>query len=392
MNNILALSFGFITLLLGFFLVKRKSQIVNYMWLLYLAIFLLNICFTHLFHYDLEVSPYSSIYFSLITISILFLINSSNSLLYYEVDWNFATIILFFLVLIAIIIISLNRINIAYDILFFGDLRLLRHYFYQGENQINITGFVNYAAIIAGYFRIPFVLLSLSLFKTKYSNYVIYLIILAYFPMFLNSIITVSRGMSILVLTDVFIIYNIIKVNYKESLSNFKISFLSKLTLFSSITLILFFLNRVTSSRFGDDDGGLLSLIKYLSHSIYFFTSSVNEYSDYLFGAFSFNLFDNVSDGWNVNELVLATDTGFFTYLGALHIDFGYMGGFILILTVFLFIYPFKLSNQHKISKSILYFFVVQQMFMGIFVWGINIGVSFLMCFIISRIFRIINN
>lgn len=388
-NNIISLTFGFIIFIIGFKFIKNKSLIIKVTGIIYMISFILNISFTNLFPQQLEVSTFAAIYFSIVTLLILNLINKSNLLLKYNVNWNTPTVLLYVFILVTSLIVIIQKFTFVIDILNSDNLQYLRHLHYQGESFIETNLLLNYASIIAGWFRIPFLLLTLSLIKTKFSRFVIYLIIISFLPLIFSAILTISRGMLVLVFIDVFIIYNYLKVNHENIFIRFKKTSLVNIPLLFLFTLIIFFLINVTESRFSEETGSL-SMLKYFSHSIYFFSSSVVEIDNLFWGSFSFNtLFEN---GLGLDDLNLKTDTGFFTYLGAFYIDFGYAGGFILLFFLFLLLYPFNFFNQNKISKSMLLFVSAEQFLIGNFVWGMNIGFSFLLWFLVSRILIFFNN
>lgn len=387
MLNKISLSVGLIYFIFGFVLIKNKTNTVKIIALVYLVSYFLNIYNTNLFDYDLETSPFAAVYFSIITILILQLINSSNKLYKYKVNWNTGIKVLFLTVLFSCLIVSISRLQMAIEIFQSDKLGYLRSMYYQGEGYSESNILINYLAIISAYFRLPAILLSLSLLNSKYSRFVIYFIIIIYSPYIFSAVLSISRGMFVVVFFDVFIIYNYLKANNLKLFKKSKITKRVSLPFITVLSLILFFVYNVTASRFDNSDGN--PLLEYFSHSIYFFTSSVNEFDNYFYGSYSLNYFFNFS---GLNNLVLKTETGFFTYLGALFIDFGYFGGFILLFILSIFILPFNFSNQHRVSKSMLYFLVVEQFFMGVFVWGLNFGLTFLLCFIVSRILKILNN
>ena len=387
MLNKISLSVGLIYFIFGFILIKNKTKTVKIIALVYLVSYFLNIYNTNLFDYDLETSPFAAVYFSIITILILQLINSSNELYKYKVNWNTGIKVLFFTVLFSCLIVSISRLQSAIEIFQSDRLGYLRNMYYQGEGYSESNILINYLAIISAYFRLPSILLSLSLLNSKYSRFVIYFIIIIYLPYILSAVLSISRGMFVVVFFDIFIIYNYLKANNLKLFKKSKITKRVSLPFIAVLSLISLFVYNITVSRFDNSNGN--HMLEYFSHSIYFFTSSVNEFDNYFYGSYSLNYFFNFS---NLNNLVLETGTGFFTYLGALFIDFGYFGGFILLFILSMFILPFNFSNQHRVSKSMLYFLVVEQFFMGVFVWGLNFGLTFLLCFIVSRILKILNN
>ena len=307
MLNKISLSVGLIYFIFGFVLIKNKTNTVKIIALVYLVSYFLNIYNTNLFDYDLETSPFAAVYFSIITILILQLINSSNKLYKYKVNWNTGIKVLFLTVLFSCLIVSISRLQMAIEIFQSDKLGYLRSMYYQGEGYSESNILINYLAIISAYFRLPAILLSLSLLNSKYSRFVIYFIIIIYSPYIFSAVLSISRGMFVVVFFDVFIIYNYLKANNLKLFKKSKITKRVSLPFITVLSLILFFVYNVTASRFDNSDGN--PLLEYFSHSIYFFTSSVNEFDNYFYGSYSLNYFFNFS---GLNNLVLKTETGFF--------------------------------------------------------------------------------
>ena len=391
--NFLSLALGLLFFFIGYIILPNKNGIVKYLALIYFIIYFLNLAGPTLFSYDIEVFAIAPIYFSIVTLIILGILSRFGEI-NFQVNWNIPLIILFLIVLVSMIVTSFSRIIDAYSILIDGNFRQIRNLVYSGEVSVVANSRIeSYMALISGYFRIPFLLLCLSLHSTRFSKYIIYLVLLSFLPIVFSAILTASRGMIMIPIFDLLILYFFAKRNNIKLLK-------SKLSYFTGIVFLLVFIisnliyvSNVTQSRF-EDIGVNESILGYLSHSIYFYSSSIQNFDEYLMGAYTLYNIPFFKGQWDINQLTsaLETDTGFFTYLGGFHLDFGFLGGILLVMAILIFVYPFSSSKKNNVSNQMLYFFICEQMFLGVFVWGAGIGVTFIVIFIVSRILYIINN
>ena len=202
-----------------------------------------------------------------------------------------------------------------------------------------------------------------------------------------------SRGLLVEFILSIIVCFYLFKAKFTNSLLR-HIKLLFGVLLF----LILLYSFSVTASRFGDETDKLpeeysqnISLVDYFGQSFLVFNSGVYPMHTYANGKYMLKyLYSIAGEDTSIEQNVLGASygTGFFTFVGALYIDFG---PFFTILCALLF----PLFLKKRVTKRViyledmyLYFFFLNLMLMGVFVIGSGVILSIIFAFIMYAYLR----
>lgn len=272
-----------------------------------------------------------------------------------------------------------------------GAWAVLRNELYNGDVQLYSNQLERLAKIFTGYLS-PLAIVLLFYYLTLGNVKKIWLLILALAiitPIFITAINTASRGIIVNLAGSLVLCYIIFRRDISKEVK--------KIILVFSVSLLALFLIyslAVTLSRFGEDDQSS-SLLNYFGHSMLVFnyglTDSINTYGC---GKYFFDWFLPLLgiSPLNLGTLGAHFNTGFYTFVGSLYIDFGPIAT-LLIAIVFAVLIGNRLKYKRQIDIADIYLFLcyANYLFMGVFVIGLGNSLFWLITFLIYGLFKIMN-
>ncbi|WP_447951998.1 oligosaccharide repeat unit polymerase [Chryseobacterium koreense] len=277
-----------------------------------------------------------------------------------------------------------------------NDWNAVRQDVYSGDNVVYENQLERFAKIFTGFLQpmaiLFFFYLLSEAFVKKHVLTVVSLLLAVLIPSFLTIVSVASRGMIVLLIVQFLVSYFVFKKNISKK-TNRIIKFGS---LFFLAVFIIYSMS-VTQSRFGESaEGGMSgnaedSLLFYFGHSMLTFADgladSIKSYfwGDYLFGK------EEILKAGIDNLVGTHFDTKFFTYVGALYLDFGpFFTFFIAIIFPFLMALIFQYKKKLDMADLMIYVYYLTFLINGVFVVGIGYYIGWLMIFSIYIIFKIV--
>ncbi len=273
-----------------------------------------------------------------------------------------------------------------------NDWNSVRQDIYAGNNNVYENQIERFAKVFIGFLQPMAILFFFYLltdeFSRKHRVTIIMLLLAIILPSTITIISVASRGMVILLFVQFLVSYFIFKNKFSKKINQ---------TIFKGgialLAVFLIYSISVTKSRFEEnassDLGAQDSLIFYFGHSMltfaYGLTDTIREFlwGDYLLGK------EEILKVGIDNLLGTHFDTKFFTYVGALYLDFGPF--FTLIIAV---IFPLIMSLIFQFKKNVdmadlmIYVYYLTFLINGVFVVGIGYYIGWIMIFIIYFIFK----
>ncbi len=273
-----------------------------------------------------------------------------------------------------------------------NDWNSVRQDVYSGDTVVYENQLERFAKIFTGFLQPMAILFFFYLltdeFSRKHRVTIIMLLLAIILPSTITIISVASRGMVILLFVQFLVSYFIFKNKFSKKINQ---------TIFKGgialLAVFLIYSISVTKSRFEEnassDLGAQDSLIFYFGHSMltfaYGLTDTIREFlwGDYLLGK------EEILKVGIDNLLGTHFDTKFFTYVGALYLDFGPF--FTLIIAV---IFPLIMSLIFQFKKNVdmadlmIYVYYLTFLINGVFVVGIGYYIGWIMIFIIYFIFK----
>lgn len=276
-----------------------------------------------------------------------------------------------------------------------NDWNAVRQDVYSGNNVMYENQIERFSKMFSGFLQPMAILFFFYLltdeFSKKHKITIVLLLFAIILPSFLTIISIASRGMLIVLFFEFLVSYFIFKKKFSSKINKI----ISVGALFFTIIFLIYSIS-VTKSRFEEnassDLGAQDSLIFYFGHSMltfaYGLTDTIREFlwGDYLLGK------EEILKVGIDNLLGTHFDTNFYTYVGALYLDFGPFFTFIIAV-----IFPLIMSLIFQFKKNVdmadlmIYVYYLTFLINGVFVVGIGYYIGWIMIFIIYFIFKTIN-
>ena len=325
-----------------------------------------------------------------------FLNNNSNLSSKIKIEKNPLYYIFIYLYIFFAIIVIYYGYDSVITTIIKNDWSAVRNDVYSGNNAIYVSQQERYAKIFTGFLQPMAVLFFFYLlsenFPKKHTVTIILLLFAILTPSFFTIVSVASRGMVVLLAVQFLVAYFI----FKKNISN-KINKKIKYTSLIFLSLFAIYSISVTKSRFGESSSGGLSneaqdsLIFYLGHSMltfaYGITDTIKEFfwGDYILGN------EEILKIGIDNMLGTHFDTNFFTYVGAIYLDFGPFFTFVIALVFpFLMSIIFQYKKKLDMADLMIYLYYLTFLINGVFVVGIGYYIGWVMIFIIYFIFKTI--
>ncbi|WP_304343808.1 oligosaccharide repeat unit polymerase [Chryseobacterium koreense] len=277
-----------------------------------------------------------------------------------------------------------------------NDWNAVRQDVYSGDNVIYENQLERFAKIFTGFLQpmaiLFFFYLLSEAFVKKHILTIVSLMLAVLIPSFLTIVSVASRGMIVLLIVQFLVSYFVFKKNISKK-TNRIIKFGS---LFFLAIFVIYSMS-VTQSRFGESEGGGISgdaedsLLFYFGHSMLTFADGIaDSIKSFLWGDYLFGKEEILKVG--IDNLVgTHFDTKFFTYVGALYLDFGPFFTFIIaIIFPFLMALIFRYKKKLDMADLMIYVYYLTFLINGVFVVGIGYYVGWMMIFSIYIIFKIV--
>lgn len=260
-----------------------------------------------------------------------------------------------------------------------------RNALYLGTFTYSYTWYEYYALIFSGYLRLLALIVGFAIIRFGRRTLIGMLtIITAFVSGILNAMYTSSRGAIINIVLITVVLYLFFYRNIEKN----KRRFITILMLLGCVAIIPYLID-VTVARFSSG-GSLDSLINYLGHAPVVFNSGVSPITKHMYGEFAFgNLF---GDKEFYPSIIGGTwGTGFYTFVGWLFIDWGWIGTIVVAVIVTLILNHIIRKEKYSISNVYIIFFVYYTLLQGVFVIGrdycYNIVTSLIIYFVVKIIF-----
>lgn len=269
-----------------------------------------------------------------------------------------------------------------------GEWNEIRNELYAEENTMPYENFFEHIMMIYNqYFRLISILIFFYFITTQKQGklFLIFLALSIVVPTFLVSINIASRGMiinlSMELLAGFILFSNGISSKIKKKIYLFAFIF---------IAVFLVYSMAVTDSRFGDETGyeysANFSLLDYFGQPMLVFNDAIASMHDYANGKYFFKfIFDLFSIDSDINQHQLGGNWGvsFFTFIGALYIDFGPFGTFFLALILPYYINRNINGRAIYFENIYLYYFFYIFFLEGVFVTGYSSIIGLMFTFVI---------
>lgn len=258
-----------------------------------------------------------------------------------------------------------------------------------GEVAFYTNQFERLAKILTQYF-LPVAMLTLFYYLTlqKVKSFRIIILALAVIlPTIVSSINIGNRSMIIQFLILLLICYFVFHTGISKKRK--QIIVIPSVIFF---VLVFILMSAVTISRFGEEQGNS-SVFYYLGHSMLTFNYGMTDTIDtYTYGKYFFSWFVDIFGG---NSIIDTYKLGghfegaFTTFVGALYMDFGPIGTFIIALIVpeFMSLF-FRRKKQIDIANIYMFTFSLNYYTYGVLVVGYASGLTWMMAFIVFGILK----
>ena len=304
-------------------------------------------------------------------------------------------IFIYIYILLAGVVIFYGYDKVAETILR-NDWNAVRQDVYSGDNAIYENQLERYAKIFTAFLQPMAILFFFYLLSEEFVKKHLITILLLLLAIIIPSVLTIvsvaSRGMVVLLIVQFLVSYFIFKKNISK-----KTNKIIKLGSLFFLVVFLIYSFSVTKSRFGESSSGGMSgdaensLIFYFGHSMLTFASGITDtirsflWGDYLFGK------EEILKVGIDNLLGTHFDTNFFTYVGALYLDFGpFFTVIIAIVFPSLMALIFKKKKSLDMADLMIYVYYLTFLINGVFVVGIGYYIGWMMIFLIYIIFKTI--
>lgn len=275
-----------------------------------------------------------------------------------------------------------------------NDWNAVRQDVYSGDTAIYQNQLERLAKVFTGFLQPMAILFFFYLlseeFTKKHLITIILLLLAIIMPSFLTIVSIASRGMVILLVIQFLVSYFIFKKNIAKKTN--KVIGIASLVF---VAIFLLYSISVTKSRFGESAAGGMSgdaqdsLLFYFGHSMLTFADGLTDsirsflWGDYLLGK------EEILKVGIDNLAGTHFDTNFYTYVGALYLDFGPFFTFIIALIFpFLMALIFQYKKKLDMADLMIYVYYLTFLINGVFVVGIGYYIGWLMIFGIYIIFK----
>lgn len=275
-----------------------------------------------------------------------------------------------------------------------NDWNAIRQDVYSGDNSVYENQLERFAKVFTGFLQPMAILFFFYLLSEEFiKKHIITILLLALailIPSFLTIVSVASRGMVVLLIVQFLVSYFVFKKKIAKKTNKV-------IGIASVVFLAIFFIYSisVTKSRFGESSAGGISgdaedsLLFYFGHSMLTFADGLTDsirgflWGDYLIGR------EEILKVGIDNLLGTHFDTKFYTYVGALYLDFGpYFTFMAAIIFPFLMAMIFQYKKKLDMADLMIYVYYLTFLINGVFVIGIGYYIGWLMIFGIYVIFK----
>ncbi len=204
---------------------------------------------------------------------------------------------------------------------------------------------------------------------------------------FFGSMLVASRGMVVISLLEVVLVY----LFFKDTIGKKVKKFILIIAIVSLIPVAQY-LYDVSISRFGEQEAAYF-VFEYLGHSMLNFNENMMvPMYDYADGKYFFNYFlpyFGIDPNINMKDLGYTGGTGFYTFIGSFYIDFGPTGTVLLAILMLFFINYFASKKKKNITDIMVLVFFAKYYLDGVFVIGRGSALEWLMLFVLCVIIKI---
>ncbi len=155
--------------------------------------------------------------------------------------------------------------------------------------------------------------------------------------------------------------------------------------------LFLIYSIAVSFSRFGEEDTGN-SIFFYFGHSMLYFNDGLFNYlHDFAYGKRFFAWFIDLFGGNSAFDFATAGSkhgTAFFTIVGGIYSDWGFIGTIIASLLICALILKFTRKKVLNLSDMVIIMFYISTLSGGIFAYGSSRGLLWIMTFVVYFIVK----
>jgi oligosaccharide repeat unit polymerase len=275
---------------------------------------------------------------------------------------NFMTYYFIIASLISMIILLPKAINVIST----GEWALLRNNYYDEGIKVYNNQVERIALISMGYLHLFGTIIFFYFLINKKHN-ALFLVILGLclvVPTFLGATLNAARGDLINLIFEIIICYIFFRNSIPENIKK-----ILKIVSVVMLIFIITYLIAVTLSRFGDTESNS-SLVEYFGMPLLVLNHGISHENEFLYGGYFFYPFFGFHPE-NLSFLGSHFNYAFFTFVGALYIDWGPIGTMLIALTIPLFI---RTRVSSKMYLEDIYLVVSYSFYLarGMFVIGHN--------------------
>lgn len=270
-----------------------------------------------------------------------------------------------------------------------GEWRDLRNELYAGGENIvyytniwqkldkNIVSYLHPFAIVYAFYQatIP-----------SRKTYTVLLFLSIVSVMFVSATVVASRGMVFNLSMEMILVFWLFREKISTKVKRILIS--------GGSTIIIGFLVYaliVSVSRFGEDEAGN-SIFRYFGISMLYFNDGLFNYlQDFAYGKRFFAWFIDLYGGDSSFDFVKAGSrhgTSFFTIVGSIYSDWGFLGTIIVSFLACILICYFTRKKVIRLSDMVIIVFYIITLSGGIFAYGNSRGLQWIMTFVVYYIVR----
>lgn len=355
-----------IVVLVGLFL-KKTNVMGKVLWALFTMVSIFSVIAMKVglvrsdvtfFPYLFLIIVYLIVFYPFITKSVEFSIEKVTYVL------NKKYVIFAYIFIIAGIISIMYYLPLVRQLILSGDWNQNRSDLYSGTFQFSYTWYQYYALQFIGYTKILGLIVGFVFLRNEQKSILGWLsIIVGSLASVLSAMSQSSRGAIVNIVLLVLVIF----IFFYRDMANSK-KRLILILVAAGILANLPYVIEVTVSRFSSS-GALSSIISYFGQPPVVFNYGVTPVYKHMYGVYAWgNLFN--ATPVSPSDIGGSWGTGFYSFVGWMYIDWGYIGTLIVSIIIAYITYRIINKNTYDIADLFLLFFIYYTLLQGAFVIG----------------------
>lgn len=368
------------------FFVTKQNLMGKMLWLLYTIVGVCSVIAMKkgLLHTDVTIFPYMFLILIYLIVFFPFLDKSINfNVKKLTSEINIKYLIFIYIFIFAGLITISYYIPLVKQLMISGAWNENRNNLYSGNFHFSFTWYQYYALQFVEYTKLLGMVLGFLILRSgKRSALGLTAIIISCISTILSAMYQSSRGA---IVNVVLLLFAMLLFFYREMSDNKKRLIIICLLL--GIVMVIPYMIEVTISRFSSG-GAFDSLLNYFGQPPVVFNYGVIPIKKHLFGTYAFgNLFG--IEPINPADIGGLWGSGFYSFVGWLFIDWGYIGTILLSILISFFTRLIIAKKKYDIADVFLLFFIYYTLLQGVFVIGQDYCYNILMSIIIYILVKV---